>query len=95
MRRNLTALYHTLPKEKRAIGHSLYEGIPGKVAITQEEQSRDPKKCIGRAKNMQDILHTRMTSYNLFCQHFCHGKAKQNTMDLHQMCVEAVCVVVW
>ena len=47
-----TALYHTLSKEKRAIRHSVYEGIPWKVVITQEEQSRDPKKFIGRARNM-------------------------------------------
>ena len=89
-----TALYHVLPKGKKAIGDSGYEGMPEKVTITREGQSEDLKKFLGRAKNRQESLHTRLKSFNCLYHRFRHGKSTQNKMDLHQMCVDAVSVIV-
>ena len=89
-----TALYHMLPEGKKAIGDSGYEGMPEKVTITRDGQSKDLKQFLGRAKNRQESLHTRLKSFNCLYHRFCHGKSTQNKMELHKMCVEAVCVIV-
>ena len=89
-----TALYHMLPKGKKAIGDSGYEGMPEKVTITRDGQSKDLKQFLGRAKNRQESLHTRLKSFNCLYHRFRHGKSTQNKMELHKMCVEAVCVIV-
>ena len=89
-----TALYHMLPKGKKAIGDSGYEGMPEKVTITRDGQSDDLKQFLGRAKNRQESLHTRLKSFNCLYHRFRHGKSTQNKMELHKMCVEAVCVIV-
>ena len=89
-----TALYHMLPPGKKAIADSGYEGMPEKVTITRHGQSKELKQFLGRAKNRQESLHTRLKSFNCLYHRFRHGKSTQNKMDLHNMCVESVCVIV-
>ena len=68
--------------------------MPEKVTITRDGQSKDLKQFLGRAKNRQESLHTRLKSFNYLYHRFRHGKSTQNKMELHKMCVEAVCVIV-
>jgi hypothetical protein len=89
-----SALYYALPQGKRAIGDTGYEGVPEKVTITQGDQSRELKNFLDQAKNRQETLHTRLKLSNCLHRCFCHEKLTQNTMALHKMCVEAVCVIV-
>ena len=68
--------------------------MPEKVTITQEGQSEDLKKFLGRAKNRQESLHTRLKSFNCLYHRFRHEKSTQNKMNFHQICVHAVSVIV-
>jgi hypothetical protein len=90
-----SALYFKLPMGKKAIGDSGYEGMPEKVTVTRSGQSKELKEFLGRAKNRQESLHTKLKSYRILSHNFRHGKkGTQDKIDLHQMCVEAVCVIV-
>ena len=65
------------------------------VTITREGQSRELKQWLGRAKNRQESLHSRIKSFNILKQRFRHGrKGTDDKLDLHRTCVEAVCVLV-
>ena len=88
------ALYHILPTGKKAIGDSGYEGMAEKVTITRHGQSKELKQLLGRAKNRQESLHSRLKSFNCLYHRFRHGTSTQDKMDLHKMCVESVCVIV-
>ncbi|EJK49115.1 hypothetical protein THAOC_32038 [Thalassiosira oceanica] len=88
---NLNFLFLT---GKKAIGDSGYSGIDN-VTITREGHSREMKQWLGRAKNRQESLHSRIKSFNILKQRFRHGrKGTDDKLDLHRTCVEAVCVLV-
>lgn len=89
-----SALYSQLPPGKKAIADSGYAGMPEKVTITKGGQSKDLKGFLGRAKNRQESIHTRFKSFNVLSGCFRHGQSTKSKLDLHKMCVEAVCVIV-
>lgn len=89
-----TALYWKLPVGKKAIGDSGYAGMPDKVTVTKDGQSKALKQFLGRAKNRQESLHTRLKSFNVLSGCFRHGKGTESKLELHKTCVEAVCVIV-
>lgn len=93
--RDKSSLYFKIPLGKKAIGDSGYEGMPEKVTCTRHGQSKELKQFLGRAKNRQETLHAKLKSYRILGTTFRHGKkGTQDKMDLHKMCVEAICVVV-
>ena len=85
---------HRFPIGKESIEDTGYECIPEKVTITWHGQSNELKQFLVRSKNRQESMHTRLKSFNCLCRRFRHRKSTQNKMDLHTMCVEAVCVIV-
>ena len=89
-----SALYHQLPKGKKAVADSGYEGMPEKVTITRHGQSKELKQFLGRVKNRQESMHTQLKLFNCLYHCFRHGKSTQDKMDLHKMCVESVLVIV-
>jgi len=90
-----SSLYFKLPVGKKGIADSGYEGMPEKITVTRSGQSTELKKFLGRAKNRQESLHSRLKSYRILGNTFRHGKkGTQDKLDLHQMSVEAVCVIV-
>ena len=79
---------------KKAIADSAYDGID-KVTISRGGHSKELKQWLGRAKNRQESLHSRLKSFNILGHRFCHGrKGTQDKLNLHQTCVEAVSVLV-
>ena len=89
-----SALYYQLPEGKKAIGDSGYDWMPEKVTVTRDGQSRDFQKFLGRAKNRQESLHSRLKAFRVLGCRFRHGKGTKNKLELHKICVEAVCVIV-
>ncbi|KAL7536423.1 hypothetical protein ACHAWF_013824 [Thalassiosira exigua] len=92
--KDMDALYYKLPAGKKAIGDSGYDGMPEKVIVTREGHSKELKQFLGRAKNRQESLHTRLKSFRALGCRFRHGKGAKRRMELHKACVEAVCVIV-
>ena len=69
--------------------------MPEKVTVTRAGQSKELREFLGRAKNRQESLHAKLKSYRILGSNFRHGKkGTQDKIDLHQMCVEAVCVII-
>jgi len=87
------ALYWKMPKGTKGIGDSGYVGIEN-IIIYREEHSLEFKEFMGRAKNRQETLHSRLKSFNVLKSRFRHGQGTQSKMAYHKICVEAVCVMV-
>jgi hypothetical protein len=92
--RDQEALFFKIPEGKLAVGDSGYKGEPEKIVCTDEDHHPALKKFMGRAKNRQESLHTRLRSFAILSDRFHHGTGTQQRMDLQQACVEAVCVIV-
>jgi hypothetical protein len=82
------SLYHKLPKGTKAIGDSGYAGEPTKITIAKQQHTEEFREFISRAKCRQEAFHSRLKFFNVLTHRFRHGVEK------HQMCVEAVAVVV-
>lgn len=89
-----SALYFRLPKGKKAIADSAYEGIPEKVTVKRNGQEKEVTEFIDRAQNRQESYHARLDSYAILRHRFRHETSIQNKLDLHNMCGEALMVVV-
>lgn len=88
-----SSLFFKMPSGKRAVGDSGYKGIPN-VTITRRDHSKGLKKFLTRAKQRQESFHTRLKSFHILGHRFRHGSSTKNKMQTHQMCVEAICVIV-
>ena len=88
------ALYWKMPEGTKAIGDSGYAGQDDKMIIYRQEHSAEFKKFLGRVKNWQETLHSRLKSFNVLKNRFCHGQGTASKMSFHKICVEAVCVLV-
>lgn len=86
-----SSLYFKLPEGKKAIGDSIYEGIPEKVTVVRRGQSKEVKDFLKRALARQESYHSRLHAFQVLGSVFRHNK---NKMSQHQMCTEAVCVLV-
>jgi hypothetical protein len=88
------SLYFKMPPGMRAVGDSGYGGEPDKITVSKSEHSKEMREFLARAKNREESLHSRFSSFGVLKERFRHGKGTQNKMDLHQSCAEAVCVIV-
>jgi len=71
-------LYWKMPKGTKAIADSGYVGIKDKVIIYRQEHSAAFKKFMGRAKNRQKTLRTRIKSFNALKTRFRHGRGTKS-----------------
>lgn len=86
-----SSLYFQLPEGKKAIGDSIYEGIPGKVRCVRRGQSKKTRGFLNRALARQESYHERLAVYQTLSTKFRHNV---NKMVQHKMCAEAVNVIV-
>ena len=89
-----SALYFQLPKGKKAIADSAYEGMADKVTVKRDGQDKAVIDFIDRAQNRQEAYHARLDSYAILRHRFRHGKSTEKKIELHNLCVEALMVVV-
>eukprot|EP00984_Skeletonema_dohrnii_P017462 scaffold7958_cov80-Skeletonema_dohrnii-CCMP3373.AAC.3 len=89
-----SALYFQLPPGKKAIADSAYEGLPEKVTVKRDGQQKEVIEFIDRAQNRQESYHSRLDSFAILRHRFRHGTSTQNKLELHNLCVEALMVVV-
>ena len=89
-----SALYFKLPPGKKAIGDSAYKGIPEKVTVALDGQSKRVRDFINRAKARQESYHWRLKTYQVLRSPFRHGTSTAEMMTMHKMCTEAVVVLV-
>jgi hypothetical protein len=88
------ALYFKLKKCQKLVGDSGYSGEPNKIIVTSDNHPKEMKKWLARVKSRGETLHTLLKSYNILGNRFRHGKNTRDKMDMHQMVVEAICVIV-
>lgn len=88
------ALYFQIPKGKKLIGDSGYEGEPDKVSTSIAEHEGEVKEFFARAKSRQETVNTRLKFFEVIGGRFRHGKGAKDKLKLHQMCFDAVSVLV-
>ena len=88
------ALYFKIPKGKKLIGDSAYQGEPDKISTAKEEHQATTKEFFARAKSRQETLHTRLKFFKSLDGRFRHGKGSKEKMKHHKTCFEAVLVLV-
>ena len=86
-----TALYSLMPSGTKAIGDSIFEGIPEKVTCVRDGQSELVKEFLNRALARGENYHQRLWVYSILQQPFRHNVDK---LEQHKMGAEAVSVVV-
>jgi hypothetical protein len=87
-------LYFKVPKDKRLIGDSGYEGEASKISTTMEDHTSEVKEFFARAKSRHETFNTRLKFFGILSGRFRHGKGEDDKKRLHKMCFEAVCVLV-
>ena len=94
--RNKDALFFKLEEGQKAIGDSIYgaKHARDKVTVTRKEHSKEMKKVFARLKARQESIHARFKNFHVLSEPFRHGTDVTNKKELHQTCVEAVCVLV-
>ncbi|KAL7541857.1 hypothetical protein ACHAWF_007038 [Thalassiosira exigua] len=69
-----------------------------KVIVTRDGQSRDFQKFLGRAKNRQESLHSRLKAFQVLGCRFRHGKGTKTswscTRFVSKWCV-LLCSMIW
>lgn len=88
------SLYFKVPKNKRLIGDSGYEGEPSKISTTMEDHTPEVKEFFARAKSRHETFNTRLKFFGILSGRFRHGKGEDDKKKLHKMCFEAACVLV-
>ncbi|KAL9183000.1 hypothetical protein ACHAXT_004787 [Thalassiosira profunda] len=84
------ALYFQIPKGKKLIGDSGYEGEPDKVSTSIAEHDGEVKEFFARAKSRQETVNTRLKFFEVIGGRFRHGKGAKDKLKLHQMCFDAI-----
>ena len=86
-----SALYFSLPEGMKAIGDSIYEGIPEKVTCIRKGQLKETQEFLNHALACQETYLERLAVYEVLRLKFRHNRDK---MTQHKMCTEAVSVIV-
>lgn len=84
------SLYNALPAGKKAVGDSIYEGVPEKVTVVRNGHSRQVKDFLNRILAREESAHGRLHSFRILSNTFRHNI---NKMAMHKSCAEACAVI--
>jgi len=84
------SLYNALPAGKKAVGDSIYEGVPEKVTVVRNGHSRQVKDFLNRILAREESAHGRLHSFRILSNAFRHNI---NKMAMHKSCAEACAVI--
>jgi hypothetical protein len=81
-------LKNKIPSGKRAIGDNGYRGEPNVVSTPSSRDPRELRRFKSRARARHESFNGRIKNFKCLSERFRHGVHK------HQICFEAVCVIV-
>lgn len=85
------SLYNHIPDGKKAIGDSLYGGMPEKCTISREGHARETKKMINLAKAREERYHGHTKEFHVLKYRFRHGKkSAAELLSKHKTCVDVI-----
>jgi hypothetical protein len=87
------SLYHHIPKGKKALGDSAYEGVPEKVTVKRAGQDKEVQDLIDLALCRQETFHGRLRNFAILRNCFRHGKSTKDKMEIHETVSDAVLVI--
>lgn len=93
-----------VPKPKKFLTFSILEGccfasvsvaiLTSSTGGIESSSSSDwGSAVIDRAQNRQEAYHGRLDAYAILRHRFRHGSSTEKKMELHNLCVEALMVV--
>ena len=87
---NKNSLYHKIPPRNKAIGDSLYCGMPHKCTVAVEGHNDLTRNMIKKAKALQENYHGRMQEFHGLEHCFRHGNISvEIKMSKHKSCFES------
>lgn len=81
-------LMHKIPSGKRAIGDNGYRGEPNTISTPRSRDPKELRRFKSRARARHESFNGRIKNFKCLAERFRHGVHK------HQICFEAVCVIV-
>jgi hypothetical protein len=81
-------LKNKIPAGKRAIGDKGYRGEPNTISTPSSRDPEELRRFKSRARARHESFNGRIKNFKCLAERFRHGKHK------HQICFEAVCVIV-
>jgi hypothetical protein len=81
-------LKNKIPAGKRAIDDKGYRGEPNTISTPSSRDPEELRRFKSRARARHESFNGRIKNFKCLAERFCHGKHK------HQICFEAVCVIV-
>ena len=90
-----SALYFKIPDGKKIVADSAYQAEPSKVITSNREFPKDVQTWLSDLLARGETVHKDLKAWNILYNRFRHNmKSCQETMDFHQMVLEAVAVIV-
>jgi hypothetical protein len=81
-------LKDAMPKGKRGIGDSGYQGEPGKLSFHRPAHSKEMTNFINRVRARHENFNARIKNFNILSNCF-----RSNDKAKHKMAFEAVCIL--
>lgn len=86
-----TSLYNQLPYPRKAIGDSLYKGMPEKCTVSMEGHSKETIKIINRAKAREERYHGHTKEFNIARHRFRHSNRNvQVKLSKHKTVIDVI-----
>lgn len=84
------SLYHQLRSHQKAIGDSLYGGMPEKCTISRKGHDKLTKRLINRAKAREERYHGHTKEFNVLKLRFRHGSCPDDALAKHKTVVDSI-----
>jgi hypothetical protein len=81
-------LKNKIPAGKRVIGDNGYRGEPNTISAPNSHDAQELRRFKSRARARHESFNARIKNFKCLSERFRHG------IDKHQICFEAVCVIV-
>lgn len=88
------ALYFQLQEGDRLVGDDGYRGEPNRIVVKRDEHSKEYKEFLARVSSRQETFFRALKQYNIIKHRFAYGRSTNERLEFHQMCVEAIAVIV-
>lgn len=84
------SLYFQIPDGKKAIGDSLYAGMPDKCTVALNGHNKVTRDLINLAKAREERYHGHTKEFNVLKYRFRHGSSADDMLSKHKLCVDSI-----
>ncbi|KAL3795955.1 hypothetical protein ACHAWO_010211 [Cyclotella atomus] len=87
------SLYNAIPDGRKAIGDSLYGGMPEKCTVAKKGHNKVTRDLIKRAKAREERYHGHTKEFHVLQGRFRHGSSADDALLKHKTVVDSIHVL--